>query len=85
MVATILVLLQQAIVIFIGLLVYDASNLFWGVLVWLLCFPMIYLNYHTYKYIFKFGFINFITINADTSEIDVKVEDRWYNEDVKEK
>ena len=78
-VAAICVVFQQAFVIFLGVLVYDATSLAWGILIWLLCVPMLWLNYYTIQYIFKYGIINFMTMNADTSEIDVDKQNRWYN------
>jgi len=75
-IALFFIILQQYVLIGIGLLVYDSGHLFYAILVWLLCIPMIYLNMATWKYIHQYGLIAFITVNADTSEIDVKPEDR---------
>ena len=77
MVIIILIVFQQVFIIGIGLLVYAKSSETLGMVIWFLCLPMLYINYQTYKYIMKHGFINFITINADTSEIDVPKGKRW--------
>lgn len=74
-----LIVIQQGMIIGIGLLVYAQSSKTIGILIWLLCIPMLYINYKTYKYIMKYGFINFMTINADTSDIDVPKGKRWYD------
>lgn len=74
-----LIVIQQAMIIGIGLLVYAQSSNIIGILILLLCIPMLYINYKTYKYIIKYGFINFMTINADTSDIDVPKGKRWYD------
>lgn len=74
-----LIVIQQGMIIGIGLLVYAQSSNIIGILIWLLCIPMLYINYKTYKYIIKYGFINFMTINADTSDIDVPKGKRWYD------
>ena len=75
----ILIVFQQVFIIGIGFLVYDKSSETVGIVIWFLCLPMLYINYQTYKYIMKHGVINFITINADTSEIDVSKGKRWYD------
>ena len=75
----ILIVIQQGMIIGIGLIVYAQSSNIIGILIWLLCIPMLYINYKTYKYIMKYGFINFMTINADTSDIDVPKGKRWYD------
>ena len=74
-----LIVIQQGMIIGIGLLVYAQSSKTIGILIWLLCIPMFYINYKTYKYLMKYGFINFMTINADTSDIDVPKGKRWYD------
>ena len=74
-----LIVIQQGMITGIGLLVYAQSSNIIGILIWLLCIPMLYINYKTYKYIMKYGFINFMTINADTSDIDVPKGKRWYD------
>ncbi|NNK81789.1 MAG: hypothetical protein HKO92_01575 [Flavobacteriaceae bacterium] len=80
--AVILIAFQQALIIGIGFLVYVENSNTIGILIWLLCLPMLYLNYKTYKYVMKYGFINFMTINADTSDIDVPKGKRWYDDKV---
>ena len=79
----ILIAFQQAFIIGIGFLVYAESSETVGIVIWFLCLPMLYINYQTYKYIMKHGVINFMTINADTSEIDVPKVKRWYDKDKK--
>ena len=74
------IILQQAIIVGMGFVVYAQSSPKWAIATWCLCIPMIYLNIKTYKYIMKYGLINFITMNADTSEIDVPKGKRWYDE-----
>ena len=81
MVIIILIVFQQVFIIGIGLLVYTKSSEIVGIVIWFLCLPMLYINHQTYKYIMKHGFINFITINADTSEIDVPKGKRWNDKD----
>ena len=76
-----LVILQQGMIIGVGLIVYSQSSLVWGIAIWTLCIPMLYFNKKTYQLIMKHGLINFFTINADTSEIDVPKGSRWYDED----
>lgn len=76
--ATVLVIFQQGLGFVFGLLAYDYAGLFWGIVVWLLFIPMLYLNYWTYRYVFKHGIILFMTANADTSEIDIHPEDNPY-------
>ena len=80
-IAILFIIFQQAFIIGIGLLVYAQSSETFGIVIWFLCLPMLYINYKTYKYVMKFGFIDFITINADTSEIDVKKGKRWYDKE----
>ncbi len=80
LVITILVIFEQGLVIGIGILVYAQSSLAMAVVIWCLCIPMLYINYQTYKLIMKHGIINFMTMNADTSEIDVPKGKRWYDE-----
>lgn len=70
--------LQQCLVIGIGILVLDSSGLEYAIIVWMLSIPMIYLNIATWKYMMKYGLISFLTANSDTSEIDVKPEERPY-------
>lgn len=65
------VLFQQALIILVGLLVFDKHNETFAYVIWSLCLPLLYLNYLTVKLVFKYGIIDFITINSDTSEIDV--------------
>lgn len=76
--ATILVVFQQGLVVLLGLLAYDYFGMVWGIIIWLLSIPMLYLNYWTYRYVFKHGIILFMTANADTSEIDVPRENNPY-------
>lgn len=76
--ATILVIFQQGLVVLLGLLAYDYLGMVWGIIIWLLFIPMLYLNYWTYRYVFKHGVILFMTANADTSEIDVPPENNPY-------
>ncbi len=79
LISALFVACQQAILILSGILLLRDGHLNFAIVLWILCLPMLYLNYQTVKMVFKYGVINFITANADTSEIDVKVEDRWYN------
>lgn len=76
-----IIVLQQALIIGISFLVYAQSSTTIGIVLAFLCLPMLYVNYETYKHIMKYGLINFITINADTSEIDVPKGKRWYDKD----
>jgi len=78
LVAIILVLLQQGLVIFTGIVALE-SSLTIGIVIFLICIPMLWVNKMTWKYIHKYGVINFNTINADTSEIDVPKGKRWYD------
>lgn len=80
--AVIVILLQQGFVLGLGLLVYSQSGMIWGVIVWCLGLPMLYLNYLTWKGIMKYGVIMFFTANRDTSSIDVKPEDNPYKEGI---
>ena len=80
--AIIAILFQQGIVVALGLIVYSQSGLLWGVVVWCLAIPMLYLNYKTWKGIMKYGVILFFTANRDTSSIDVKPEDNLYKEGI---
>jgi hypothetical protein len=74
-----LILLQQTFVVGLGFLVYIQNSEVIGIVIWFLCLPMLYFNYKTYQLIMKYGLINFITMNADTSEIDVEKGKRWYD------
>ncbi len=74
------VVLQQAMVVSIGFILYATEHLVWGIVIWTLCIPMVYVNFYTCRYIMKYGFINFITMNADTSQIDVPRGMRWYDD-----
>jgi hypothetical protein len=76
--AIICIVLQQGLIIGIGLLVSAQTSVFWGRAIWILCIPMVYMNIKTYKNIMKYGLINFMTVNADTSEIDVPKDKRLY-------
>ena len=80
--AIITILAQQGFILALGLLVYAKSGLLWGVLVWCLAIPMLYLNFQTWKGIMKYGVILFFTANRDTSEIDVKPENNPYKEGI---
>ncbi len=79
--ALIMVIFQQGLIIGIGFLIYAQSSLVVAIIVWCLCIPMLYVNYKTYKYVMKYGVINFVTMNADTSEIDVPKGKRWYDKE----
>ena len=79
LVSIITVIFQQALIIGIGFLVYAQSSQSVAIVIWCLCIPMLYLNYKTYKHIMKFGLINTMTMNADTSELDVPKGERWYD------
>lgn len=76
-----LIVLQQAFIFGLGFLVYAQSSEVVGIVVWLLCLPMIYINYKTYKHIMRHGVIKFMTLNADTSDIDVPKGKRLYDKD----
>lgn len=78
-VSVIVIVAQQSFVIGLGFLLYNQEHTIWAILAWLLAIPMIWVNYWTVKYLFKYGFILFITANADTSEIDIPKEKRPYN------
>lgn len=78
-VIALLILFQQGLIFVIGFLVFTQGSTIGAIVVWLLAIPMLYLNYKTYRLIMKYGIINFITVNADTSEIDVPKGDRWYD------
>jgi hypothetical protein len=80
--AIIAILVQQGFVIGLGLIVYAQSSLLWGIVVWCLTIPMVYLNIKTWKGIMKYGVILFFTTNRDTSSIDVKPEDNPYKEGI---
>ncbi|MEM7163155.1 MAG: hypothetical protein AAF487_12030 [Bacteroidota bacterium] len=76
----ILVILQQGLLIVLGILSYAQNINVLAIVFWSLCLPMVYVNYQTYKLILKHGIINFTTMNSDTSEIDVPKGNRWYDE-----
>ena len=76
----IFVLSQQGLIIGIGALVYFQSSEILGMLIWILCIPMLYVNYLTARNVMKYGLIDFLTMNVDTSEIDVPKGKRWYDE-----
>lgn len=69
-------ILQQGFILFMAILLADV-HLALGIGVALLCIPMFKMNKLTYRYILKYGLIRTFSANADTSEIDVKKEDRW--------
>jgi len=73
------IVLQQGFVVGLGYILYAQVELYWAVIVWLLCIPMFWVNKWTWLYVTKYGVINFMTANSDTSEIDVPPGDRWYN------
>lgn len=73
-----LIIFQQGLIFVIGFFIYSQGSTTGGIVAWLLAIPMVYLNYKTYQLIMKHGLINFMTMNADTSEIDVPKEERWY-------
>ena len=73
------ILFQQGFIVVLGYYFYIKEYHGAAVVVWLLCLPMIYINYHTYKFIMKFGLVNYHTINADTSDLDVEKGKRWYD------
>lgn len=79
--AIILIILQQGLIFGIGFLIYAQSSLTVAIVVWCLCIPMLFVNYKTYKYVMKHGLIDFFTINADTSEIDVANGKRFYDDE----
>lgn len=78
--AVLVVLCQQALLIGLGLLLYERVHPILGVVLWLLCIPMLKINKQTYRYILKNGLITFYALNADTSEIDVPRENSLYQE-----
>jgi hypothetical protein len=80
--AIIFILFQQGIIIVIGFIVYAQSNLFWGIAIWLLTLPMIYVNIQTWKGVRKYGVLLFITANSDTSSIDIKPKNNPYKEGI---
>ena len=80
-ISVIIIILQQAFIVGLGLLIYFENSKAVGILVLLLCLPMIYINYKTYKHIMRHGVIKFLTLNADTSDIDVPKGKRLYDED----
>jgi len=80
--AIIFILFQQGIIFVVGLIVYAQSNLFWGIVIWLLSIPMIYINIQTWKGVMKYGVILFITANSDTSSIDIKSENNPYRDGI---
>ncbi len=53
--AIITVLFQQGIVIGFGYIVYAQSKPIWGIVVWPLAIPMLYLNYKTWQGIMNYG------------------------------
>lgn len=72
-------ILQQALVLLFALLAYDNEP--WiGYVVALLVIPMLFINRLTIRYVTKYGIINMMTMNADTSDIDVPEENRWYRQ-----
>lgn len=75
-----MIVFQQGLIVAIGFFIYAQSSLTIAVLVWCLCIPMLYVNYKTYKHVMKYGFINTMTMNADTSDIDVPKGKRWYDD-----
>jgi hypothetical protein len=75
------IIIQHAFVFGLGLIVYAQTSEVLGIAVWLLSIPMIYINYKTYKHIMRHGVIKFMTMNADTSDIDVAKGKRLYDED----
>lgn len=77
--AALLIVLQQAILLALGLIAAEFSFLV-AVIIFALCLPMIYINKLTWQYVRKYGVINFYTMNADTSEIDVPKGNRWYDD-----
>lgn len=81
--AIILIIFQQVFIIGIGFLVYSQSSLVVAIIIWCLCIPMLYLNYETYKHIMRYGLINTMAMNADTSELDVPKGKRWYDDNSK--
>ncbi|MFY0643959.1 MAG: hypothetical protein JXR19_05795 [Bacteroidia bacterium] len=78
-IAIIFCIAQQAFLILMGVVVYYQGPLFLAIIFWSLCLPMLKVNRLTIRYMMRFGFINFITMNADTSQIDVKKGERWYD------
>jgi hypothetical protein len=78
-VAIILVLAQQLFVLILALMVMNENETA-GMITRVLHIPMLWMNYWTWKYVCKYGSINFATMNADTSEIDVKKGERWYDD-----
>jgi len=78
--AIIFIIAQHALVIGLGILIYSTSGIYWGIVIWCLSIPMLWLNYWTWKYVMKYGVILFYTANRDTSEIDVKPENRPYRD-----
>lgn len=78
--AIIAISFQQGLLIGLGIIIYGQHGLIWGILIWILTIPMLYFNYWTWKYVFRYGVIKFITANADTSEIDVLPEHKPYND-----
>jgi|GEM_PF-2484342 len=78
-VAVIFIVCQHALLLGLGLVCYGLSPVL-AVIIWLLAFPMIYINKRTYQYVMKYGVFGFISINADTSEIDIEKGKRLYDQ-----
>ena len=78
--AVIMIIFQQLMIIGIGFIIYSQSSLIIAIVVWCLCIPMLYVNYKTYLHVMKYGVVNTMTMNADTSEIDVPKGNRWYDD-----
>lgn len=79
----ILIIFQQGLIIVLGLLIYSQNSNAVGLAFFLLCIPMLYINYLTSRYVLKYGIVHFLGINADTSEIDIPKDKRWHNENEK--
>lgn len=76
--AILLIAFQQGLIILFGVM-FIRHSIIVGSVIFLLCLPMLWLNKMTWKYIRKYGTINFIAINSDTSEIDIEKGRRWYD------
>jgi len=75
--AFVLVIVQQSLIIGIALLIYGQGNPILGIIISLLCFPMIWVNRLTVRYIYKNGIGGFFMSYEKTFEQEEDNEHKY--------